>query len=76
MKSHISNDCPLKVLTCDDCKTEVVRKNMDNHRLEICPERICTCPYNQYGCNEKVKAKELEIHLAKSEVQHLKLQVM
>ena len=76
MESHINDKCALSVLTCNDCKENVFRNVMDKHKTELCTERICECPYGKYGCDEKRKVKELEVHLAKSEVQHLKLQVM
>lgn len=76
MKSHINDECPLKKLTCDDCKESLLRQDMDEHKSVICPERFGECPYAKYGCTSKVKWKDLDVHLAKCEMQHLKLQVM
>ena len=76
MKPHINHYCPLTILKCGDCKETVVRNSMDKHKSELCQERICECPYSKYGCNEKIKANELVVHVQKMEVQHLKIQVL
>ena len=76
MASDMENDCPMKVSTCNECKEDVLRKDMEQHQTAVCPERICECPYQQYGCHEKIRLKELEMHLSKSEMEHLKLKVM
>ena len=71
MKSHMNNDCPLKILTCDDCKVDLFRKEMNKHKSELCTERICVCPYSKYGCNDIVRAKEFDNHMIKQNVKHL-----
>ena len=75
MDEHIKNECGMKKLICNECKENVLRKDMDKHKTEICSERIGECPFSKYGCNQQVKAKDMDIHLTKQEMYHLKQQV-
>ena len=75
MESHQLNQCPMKVLSCKECKENVMRKDMKKHITDICSGRICKCPFSKYGCNERVKRKDLNTHLAKNEIKHLNLKV-
>ena len=75
MQSHIKCVCPMKEIECDECKQSLLRKDMDKPLKEVCREGLSECPFAKYGCKELWKLKYLDIHLARNEVYHLKLQV-
>ena len=76
MESHINDECPMQKLQCEDCQNSVLRRDMNRHKTELCPQRLCECPFSKYGCDEQIKFKDLDTHLAQKEIYHLKLQVM
>ena len=62
MKKHIENECGLKELNCDECKENVLRQDMNEHIFKSCREKIGECPFRKYGCMERIKWKEMDIH--------------
>ena len=75
MKHHINEKCPLTLFKCDECKDDVLRKDMDNHILNDCPEHEIECEYKEIGCNTKVKRKLMNEHMKQKENSHLRLTV-
>ena len=76
MNRHMTHYCPMKLLTCNECKENVLRKDMEKHTSEICPETRCKCPFHKYGCSKMVKRGDLPSHLTKNKVDHLELKVI
>ena len=75
MKYHITKECPMTLLSCSECKENVIRKDMMDHKQKLCPDILIHCPFKEYGCNITFKRKALQSHLTESEGQHLKLKV-
>ncbi len=60
------------MLSCDECKENVLRKDMEKHLLMICTQYEIMCDFKQFGCNFRVKRTLMNKHLIEKEMEHLK----
>ena len=74
MNEHDENDCPARNVSCDDCKKDVLRMDMEKHHTE-CPERVIKCSFSRYGCEHKLKRKLMDAHLNQNKEKHSELKV-
>ena len=75
MLIHINDECGMKQIICNQCKENVLRKDMDKHQKSVCKERLIICPFSEYGCNNQIKYKLLDQHVSKEKVNHLEIKV-
>ena len=50
------------VETGEICARQVKRGNLSTHLSDDCPLQILECPYRDYGCGEKMKRRQLDLH--------------
>merc|ERR1719242_705908 len=68
--------CYCKPTQCPNgCNAEIPSNTMKNHLDNDCPERMVECPMQCYGCNVKIKWKEISGHLESQKINHLELQM-
>ena len=71
MATHVKNHCENRVAPCMLCGEEVLWRNMENHRKEVCPEEVVSCPHAVLsGCVVRLKRKDMPAH-AKDATIHL-----
>ena len=51
MTTHIEGECGHKMVYCEECKMEVMRKDKAEHSNNICPERVIDCQFKEFGCS-------------------------
>lgn len=68
--------CEFKVIPCDRlCGDNVLRGQLDEHKLTSCPLRPVECPYLCIGCKIELLHKDKEEHLIEATQMHLFLAV-
>lgn len=60
------------VLCPNQCEKSILRKQIELHTKNECPNTIVECPYRMTGCKERMKRKETEDHENKFETKHLR----
>eukprot|EP01084_Bolivina_argentea_P198880 340420_1 len=70
MTFHISRNCPMTLINCDQCKQEVKRKDKKLHLQNKCPESLIECPFHTFGCMEKLKRKNEKNHIENAAFTH------
>ena len=68
-------ECPLVTVTCDLCSVEKYRKDMTQHLIDDCPEKMIDCPFVKYKCLARIKRKYIDKHLEEKETKHLELKL-
>ena len=63
LKYHRIVQCTRGKVDCPDCKTKVLRVDLEKH-IDHCPEAIFPCQAASYGCNFESKSTNLDRHLA------------
>ena len=63
--------CPNK---CSE-EFRVKRKNKSIHLSQECPLQLTECPYSQYGCEVRVKRRNLEQHEKEDMHKHIKVSI-
>ena len=72
LKSH-QESCPDYPVGCPHgCELTLPRKKVEEHST-TCPELHVLCPFAGAGCNQRVKNKDLAVHISSSVVEHLLL---
>ena len=56
---HEEIHCKKRVITCDNCKLEVISEQISDHLHNECPERDVVC---KIGCGKAYKAKQIVHH--------------
>ncbi|EGC35424.1 hypothetical protein DICPUDRAFT_18410, partial [Dictyostelium purpureum] len=56
-------ECPSMLIDCKECKQKIKREEIGNHLDKECQEVNVSCKFSQYGCNDKIKKRDLEFHL-------------
>ena len=59
MAKHTSESCYNRPVKCVDCSATVKHVELDDHKSNHCPERLCTCPLR---CSKRVRHKLLTTH--------------
>ena len=54
LNAHLSNDCLLDRIKCDQCQENVQRSKLDTHLTQECPEREYMCKYCNYKATYKM----------------------
>eukprot|EP01084_Bolivina_argentea_P124705 220967_1 len=65
----------MKMLSCDDCKENILRKEMGKHISEYCAEFAIMCSFSKYGCKYRSKRILMDNHLKEKEIEHLKMKI-
>ena len=56
--SH-KNNCEFELIYCDnECKTQILRRNLKSHKEMDCPNRLISC----IMCDDQIKFKEMSKH--------------
>eukprot|EP01114_Cavostelium_apophysatum_P013262 TRINITY_DN3170_c0_g1_i1.p1 TRINITY_DN3170_c0_g1~~TRINITY_DN3170_c0_g1_i1.p1 ORF type:complete len:447 (-),score=61.14 TRINITY_DN3170_c0_g1_i1:920-2212(-) len=71
MQEHLKAECLEVIVECEACGNGLLRKDLSAHEIEVCTEALVPCTFATYGCDTKVKRKELESHLKDSAESHL-----
>ena len=65
--------CPEFPLLCpNECLKDLLRKEMESHIENDCPNTMIECPYKEMGCEAVMKRCEIVEHEQRSESKHLK----
>ena len=65
--------CPEFPLLCpNECLKDLIRKEIESHIENDCPNTMIECPYKKMGCETVMKRCEIEEHEQRSESKHLK----
>ena len=65
--------CPEFPLLCpNECLKDLIRKEIESHIENDCPNTMIECPYKKMGCEAVMKRCEIEEHEQRSESKHLK----
>jgi ankyrin repeat protein len=59
IQSHLTNDCPHRLLECSKCHQMIQSSLLDQHHQKKCPHRLIKC---SLGCDSLIEAKELVDH--------------
>ena len=62
-------ECP------NDCSFKLKRLELKEHLATDCPNTLTTCPFKNFGCKERIKRCELEMHQEAFESKHMQLQL-
>ena len=62
-------ECP------NECSSQMKRLALQEHLSNDCPNTLVSCPLDTFGCNERFKRCELELHQEKFESKHTQLQL-
>ena len=74
MKTHLSEECPQKLVECtnDGCTEKIKRKLVGKHTENECGWRTVQCEYAVFGCNvPDITANTLEAHNVRFQFDHL-----
>ena len=52
------NYCGNLLIKCNLCNSDILNKNLENHKLNVCEYVIIKCK----NCNKKMKRKEMKLH--------------
>jgi len=70
LSSHHEN-CPKFIIPCEqNCKENIIREDMENHKKNFCMKTKIDCPFKRFGCNEEIKKESIEDHLKKEIMMH------
>ena len=67
--SHLK-ECDRMPVNCSQCSKNILREDVDKHLLSDCEEQEINCSYSKFGCEFKVKRKELDYHCKQSLNEH------
>ena len=66
--------CPEFPLLCpNECLKDLIRKEIESHIENDCPNTMIECPYKKMGCEAVMKRCERLEHEQRSESEHLKI---
>lgn len=68
LHDHVQEDCPMTSVPCCRCRANVLRKDLQDHLDEECPDMIVPC---SLGCDQSVKRKDMDQHIASNAAVHL-----
>ena len=75
LEKHMKTDCEFAILECNDpCTFKGNQKEYKNHVKE-CPYTYISCPYEKYGCVEKIMRKNMKSNTSRKDgiAHHLSL---
>ena len=61
MKTHISNECPMRDYKCSLCKKQDTFQSITVDHPKVCPEVVSKCPNR--GCSKRLKRRNMPSHL-------------
>eukprot|EP01084_Bolivina_argentea_P116408 206843_1 len=73
MASHISDRCPMTLISCNECKEEIKRKDKQLHVKNECRESLIECVFYKFGCKDKLKRKDEKNHIENATYTHCHL---
>jgi len=65
--------CLFKVVACEQCGEEVLRRELERHRAAACPDRPIKCWFECIGCDRPLTYRTIERHLEECTQSHLML---
>lgn len=71
MSIHIERVCPMALIQCDHCQEYVVRKYLQDHLKDDCPETNMHCVFE--GCAHRIKRKSMSEHIEQNVSSHLNM---
>ena len=76
LKHHHTNECIQRVVVCQHCQIQFLHSGIEAHKgsivdfkwtanklIEKCEETISDCPFEIYGCEEKIARKNIDNHV-------------
>ena len=81
LPNHLKNDCSLTLVNCKLCNEPIKRNSLVQHlQAEVsdvppCPEAMIDCEYKKYGCDEKIKRKDVQSHNSQEALKHMNLRI-
>jgi hypothetical protein len=57
---------------CSQCHKSVKRHDLDDHKMNICPEKTVQCDYKHFGCDVELPRKAMPMHIDKNLALHMK----
>lgn len=72
LQSHHTT-CEQFPISCPNkCSAEIlVRSTVNEHLQNRCPLKLLSCPLEPFGCKEKIRRCDKEVHLEKCAVRHI-----
>lgn len=62
LEAHWTFECPDREISCELCKSPVYSRHIEQHRRESCIAVPISCPGAVFGCNNKSKRAQAEVH--------------
>lgn len=63
--------CEEVLVECQLCKTDLPRRQLEEHTSDLCPKKLHVCGYADVGCTEKVLLEDLSFHESHATQHHL-----
>jgi len=73
LELHNKDECKFMKVRCSHCFKELVKKGLQEHIENACPEILISCPYRECGCCDQISRRLLMSHLDKNTKLHLQL---
>eukprot|EP01084_Bolivina_argentea_P126109 223359_1 len=68
---HVKRKCIMRIVLCPLCKQKMKFVKYNSHSNTECLERVVCCGYRKYGCQIKVKRKDMLKHYKEQCDKHL-----
>ena len=62
LETHWRSECSDRKVHCELCKSPVFYRELDEHQKETCPSISVPCPGKPFGCTNRSKRGQSEIH--------------
>ncbi len=70
IKSH-QDECPLFKVKCPQlCGIEIIRKDLDEHKVTDCLNTVTVCPFKDIGCDSVITKKSMDEYLKMNTNKH------
>ena len=76
LETHHKTCLQFPVVCPYECLKSLIRKELESHIKNECPNTLVVCPYKELGCEVLCKRCELPEHEKKYESKHLKMRVL
>ena len=70
MELHLAITCPKSQVDCI-CGETLLRETQPMHSETVCPEHPIKCEFDQFGCTQMIKRKDMQAHAQEKMPQHL-----
>ena len=76
MENHYKLCLEFTLFCPNECQRSLLRKELESHIKEECPNTLVACPYKEIGCDVSTKRSEIQQHDKLFESNHLKITVI